>query len=118
MIAGPAVTCNAMRRQRLGIAIAQVRTRATGGLAHTPALRAPASPCRAPSRRGSTLTRGGLRGRGSTLTRGGLGGGGPGVRYTSPFALAGAESAPRRPVPQRSSSTSPRRTTVASSYSA
>jgi hypothetical protein len=44
-------------------------------------------------------------------------GGGPGVRYTSPFCPGGgAQTSPRRPVPERSSSTCPGRTTITSSH--
>jgi hypothetical protein len=49
---------------------------------------------------------------GSTLTMGGLGGA-RGALHVTFCAGGGPESAPRRPVPQRSSSTSPGRTTVA-----
>jgi hypothetical protein len=88
-----------------------------------PAGRTSFAPGGAPSGRESTLTVAALVGGGSgvdTHPRGSWwGGGGPGGVLPVTFCAGGGpESAPRRPVPQRSSSTSPGRTTVASSHPA
>jgi hypothetical protein len=73
VIAGLAVRCNAMRRQRLAIAIGQVRSLPGDGRPSPPASRrrAPASPCRDSSADASSAE--GRRSQGGVLVGGGRG---------------------------------------------
>jgi hypothetical protein len=108
-IVGLAVTCNAMRRRRLG---RRDRSGAEPPGRLRPSPRQPAArtsfaPGGAPSRRESTLTAGGFGGGGARgRQQGAVLVGGPGgcvTRHLLPWREA--ESAPRRLVPERSSST-------------
>src|SRR6266403_4292907 len=110
-IAGPAVTCNAMRRQRLG-------HRDQSG-AEPPGRRAASPPSAGVAHQLRHCSADAPSRRRSTLTRGGLGGGGPAVRYTSPFALAVGQNLRRDALcPSAAPAPSPGRTTVASSHPA
>jgi hypothetical protein len=108
MIAGLAVTCNAMRRQRLAIGMGQVRSLPGDG---RPRPRQPAS------RTSFPITQ--QMRRGSTLTRGGLGGGGSGGALHVTFCPGGGQNPRRDPLRLSAApAPSPGRTTFASSHPA
>jgi hypothetical protein len=95
-IAGLAVTCNAMRRQRLAIGMGQVRSsRATGGLAPVSRFAHQLRHCSA-----DAPSVGGRHSQGAVLV-----GGSGGALHVTFCPGSGAQTAPRRLGPERSSST-------------